>query len=46
MIDMAKRNILDEVRGLDMAYLLGKVPKKKYVKTRNALKLQFMKQKR
>lgn len=43
---MARRNIADEIRGLDMAFLMGKVPKKQYDKTRNALKIQFIKQRR
>ena len=43
---MAKRNIADEIRGLDMAFLMGKITKRKYDKTRNALKIQFAKQRR
>ena len=45
-IEYTKRNIADEIMGLDIAYLFGKIPKKKYDKTRKALKLDFMKQKR
>lgn len=37
---MAKRDIADEIRGLDMAFLAGKIPYKQYNKTRNVLKLE------
>lgn len=41
--DVMARDIKDEIRGLDMAYLFGKIPRSKYIKTRNKLKLQYRK---
>jgi len=39
------RDIIDEIRGLDIAYLFGKIPRSKYIKTRNKLKIQYKKRK-
>tara|TARA_R110002110_G_scaffold40004_4_gene128374 strand:- start:45 stop:173 length:129 start_codon:yes stop_codon:yes gene_type:complete len=40
------RDIGEEINQLDLAYLFGKIKRPKYLKVRNALKLDFLRRKK